>query len=134
MAALHTTSTPLALNNIGKPALVLVLAASFGGRDSYDHCNPDDRWLEGLHAAKVGRNPDAIHFACCLPIEVSENPLAQEEDRLRGDPDQLAEALMRFRDIGVEHIALQFMVPHWPERQAQIERFAREVMPALQQE
>jgi hypothetical protein len=29
----------------------------------------------------------------------------------------------------VEHIALQFMVPHWPERQAQIERFAREVMP-----
>jgi len=34
----------------------------------------------------------------------------------------------------VEHIALQFMMPHWPERQAQIERFAREVMPVLQNE
>jgi hypothetical protein len=28
-------------------------------------------------------------------------------------------------------MALQFMVPHWPERQAEIERFAREVLPAL---
>ena len=83
-------------------------------------------------AAKAERDPDLIRLACCLPIEVSEKPLAQEEDRLRGAPDQLAEALRGFRDIGVEHIALQFMVPHWPERQAQIERFAREVMPVLQ--
>ena len=40
-------------------------------------------------------------------------------------------ALRAFRKIGVEHIALQFMMPHWPERQAQIERFARAVMPEL---
>jgi len=32
----------------------------------------------------------------------------------------------------VEHIALQFMVPRWPERREQIERFARDVTPALQ--
>lgn len=83
------------------------------------------------HAAKAGRNPDEIRFACCLPIEVSREPAAQEEDRLRGNSEQLVEALRRFREIGVEHIALQFMVPHWPERQAQIERFAREVMPQL---
>jgi hypothetical protein len=31
----------------------------------------------------------------------------------------------------VEHLALQFMVPRWPERIEQIERFAREAMPAL---
>lgn len=84
--------------------------------------------VRGL-AAKAGRDPDLIRLACCLPIEVSEKPLAQEKDRLRGAPDQLAQALRGFRDIGVEHIALQFMVPHWPERRAQIERFAREVMP-----
>lgn len=81
------------------------------------------------HAAKAGRKPDEIRFACCLPIEVSRDPVAQEEDRLRGTPEQLAQALVRYREIGVEHIALQFMVPHWPERRAQIERFAREVMP-----
>lgn len=81
------------------------------------------------HAAGAGRNPDEIRFACCLPIEVSRDPVAQEEDRLRGTPEQLAQALVRYREIGVEHIALQFMVPHWPERRAQIERFARAVMP-----
>ena len=86
------------------------------------------------HAARAGRNPDEIHFACCLPIEVSHDPVAQEEDRLRGTPEQLAQALARYREIGVEHIALQFMVPHWPERMQQIERFAKEVMPALQNE
>ena len=83
-------------------------------------------------AAEAGREPSQIRFACCLPIEVSTQPVAQEEDRLRGNPEQLAEALRAFRKIGVEHIALQFMMPHWPERQAQIERFAREVMPAFQ--
>lgn len=82
-------------------------------------------------AAEAGRNPDQVSLNCCLPIEVSTQPVAQEEDRLLGAPDQLAKALKRFSDIGVEHIALQFMMPHWPERQAQIERFAREVMPEL---
>ena len=85
-------------------------------------------------AAEAGREPNQIRFACCLPIEVSTQPVAQEEDRLRGNPEQLAEALRAFRKIGVEHIALQFMMPHWPERQAQIERFAREVMPEFQRQ
>jgi hypothetical protein len=40
-------------------------------------------------------------------------------------------ALRAFERIGVEHVALQFMVPHWPERQEQIERFARDVLPAF---
>ena len=82
-------------------------------------------------AAQAGRDPSQIHFACCLPIELSPKPLPQEEDRLKGSPKQLIEALKRFKKIGVEHMGLQFMVPRWPERKEQIERFAREVMPAL---
>ncbi|MFQ5875861.1 MAG: LLM class F420-dependent oxidoreductase, partial [Dehalococcoidia bacterium] len=82
-------------------------------------------------AAEAGRDPDRIVLACCLPIEISRNPVPQEEDRLMGNPEQLVEALNAYRDIGVAHIALQFMVPHWPERLEQIERFAREVMPAF---
>jgi hypothetical protein len=31
----------------------------------------------------------------------------------------------------VEHVALQFMVPKWPERKEQIARFAEEALPAL---
>jgi len=82
-------------------------------------------------AAAAGRDPAAVRLACCLPIELTDEPVAQEPDRLRGDPPQLAAALRRFAAVGVEHVALQFMVPHWPERRAQIERFAREVAPAL---
>jgi probable F420-dependent oxidoreductase len=83
-------------------------------------------------AAEAGRNPEKIGLACCLPIEVSREPLPQEEDRLRGACDQLAKALKGYQEIGVEHIALQFMIPHWPERMEQIERFASEVIPVLQ--
>ncbi len=84
-------------------------------------------------AAEAGRDPDRIRLACCLPIELSREPLPQEEDRLRGSPEQLVRALKAYQAIGVEHIALQFMVPHWPERLEQIERFAGEVMPALRE-
>ena len=55
--------------------------------------------------------------------------MPQDESRLRGNPEQLVEELRTYRKIGVDHLALQFMVPRWPERVEQIERFAREVMP-----
>jgi alkanesulfonate monooxygenase SsuD/methylene tetrahydromethanopterin reductase-like flavin-dependent oxidoreductase (luciferase family) len=82
-------------------------------------------------AEKAGRDPERIRLNCCLPIELSREPLPHEEDRLRGSPEQIAAALRGYAKIGVEHVALQFMVPHWPERVEQIERFAREVLPAL---
>ena len=56
---------------------------------------------------------------------------SRPESQLRGNPQQLLEALSVYRQIGVDHLALQFMVPRWPERMEQIERFAREVMPRL---
>ncbi len=81
---------------------------------------------------EAGRDPERIRLTCCLPIELTREPVQQEADRLRGNPFQIVQALKAFKGIGVEHIALQFMVPRWPERLEQIERFAREVMPALQ--
>jgi probable F420-dependent oxidoreductase len=80
-------------------------------------------------AEKAGRDPDSVRLNCCLPIEISEKPSDWEKDRLRGSAKQIADALHEYREIGVEHLALQFMVPRWPERVEQIERFAREVMP-----
>ena len=82
-------------------------------------------------AEKAGRDPGRIRLNCCLPIELSREPLAQEEDRLCGSAEQILTALKGYETIGVEHIALQFMVPHWPERVEQIEQFAHEVLPAL---
>ena len=84
-------------------------------------------------AVEARRDPDHIALACCLPIELRPEPVPQEADRLIGSPEQIVAALRAFAKIGVQHIALQFMVPHWPERQEQIERFARDVLPAFRE-
>ncbi|HET8852455.1 MAG TPA: LLM class F420-dependent oxidoreductase [Ktedonobacteraceae bacterium] len=82
-------------------------------------------------AAEAGRDPSQVRFTCCSQIEVTRTPVPQDERHLRGTPEQLVEALQAYRAIGVDHIALQFMVPRWPDRMEQIERFAREAMPHL---
>jgi probable F420-dependent oxidoreductase len=82
-------------------------------------------------AADAGKDAERISLACCLPIELTREPVEQEAGRLRGSAGQLVEALDGYRRIGVQHLALQFMVPYWPERQEQIERFGRDVLPAL---
>ncbi len=82
-------------------------------------------------AAELGRDPAAVQLACCRPIELTTAPVPQDDTRLRGTPEQLVEALSAYHAIGVAHVALQFMVPRWPERVEQIERFAREVLPQI---
>jgi probable F420-dependent oxidoreductase len=82
-------------------------------------------------AVEAGRGPDDVNLCCVRPIEVTAQPVAQEDDTLRGTPEQLVEALRPYEAIGVEHMALQFMRGRWPERREQIERFGREVIPAL---
>ncbi len=80
-------------------------------------------------ASGAGRDPAQVRLACCRPIEVTNGPVPQVESVLRGHPLQLVEALNFYRDLGVDHIALQFMAPRWPDRVEQIERFAQEVLP-----
>jgi len=82
-------------------------------------------------AREAGRTPNQITFACCLPVELTDRDVPQEEDYLKGSTKQVADALRKFQEVGVSHIGLQFMVPHWPERQKQIERFAKDVLPAF---
>jgi probable F420-dependent oxidoreductase len=78
-------------------------------------------------AAQAGRDPSSIALHCCLPVEVTDEPVAQEHDRLRGTPAQVAAALDEFEAVGVGHVALQFLVGRYPERLVQMER----LMPAL---
>ncbi len=73
-------------------------------------------------AADAGRDPDEIKLNTCLSVEITDEPVQQEPDRLRGTPEQVAEALQRFEDKGVEHVALQFLVGRYPERLAQMEQ------------
>jgi probable F420-dependent oxidoreductase len=82
---------------------------------------PDElaRRFENVKAHADGRE---VKLNCCLSIEVTDEPVEQEPDRLRGTPEQLDEALERFAEVGVEHCALQFLVGRYPERLAQMER------------
>jgi alkanesulfonate monooxygenase SsuD/methylene tetrahydromethanopterin reductase-like flavin-dependent oxidoreductase (luciferase family) len=70
-------------------------------------------------------------LCCCRPIDITDQPVPQNEEDLKGNPQQLIAALKKFKDIGVQHMALQFIVGRWPERKEKIARFAKEVMPAL---
>jgi probable F420-dependent oxidoreductase len=78
-------------------------------------------------AAAVGRDPGGVRLNCCLSVEVTDGPVDQEPDMLRGDVDQVAAGIARFADVGVEHLALQFIVGRYPERLAQMEA----LMPVL---
>jgi probable F420-dependent oxidoreductase len=82
-------------------------------------------------AAETGRGESDVHLCCCLPVQLTREPVYQEEGRLKGDPAQLVEALRAYEGVGVEHLALQFMAPRWPDRLEQIERFGQNVLPHL---
>ncbi|HKX49960.1 MAG TPA: LLM class F420-dependent oxidoreductase [Candidatus Binatia bacterium] len=82
-------------------------------------------------ARESGRSPDELTLTCCLPIELTPDDAQQEENYLKGSVEQVTDRLKIFQKVGVTHIGLQFMVPHYPERQEQIERFAKEALPAL---
>jgi len=89
--------------------------------------------FENVRAAakKAERNPDTVELACCLPIEITTSAEPQITDYLKGSIEQVTDRLKQFIDIGVIHIGLQFMIPHYPERQEQIERFGKEALPSL---
>lgn len=75
-------------------------------------------------AEEAGRDAEDVKLNCCLSVEVTAEAVEQQPDVLRGTPEQLAEALERFADVGVEHVALQFLVGRYPERIAQMELLA----------
>jgi probable F420-dependent oxidoreductase len=80
---------------------------------------------------EAGRDAGSVRQCSVRPIDVTAEPVAQAPDALRGTPAQLVDALQRFEDVGVEHMALQFHRGRWPERRDQIERFGQEVIPAM---
>ena len=83
------------------------------------------RYANVREAAKAaGRDPDDVTLNTCLSVEVTDEEVEQEPDVLRGTPEQIADGLGRFEDIGVQHVALQFLVGRYPERLAQMERLA----------
>ncbi|HET7005750.1 MAG TPA: LLM class F420-dependent oxidoreductase [Candidatus Binatia bacterium] len=82
-------------------------------------------------AKKAGRDADDVKLACCLPVELTANDGPPITDYLKGSIRQVTERLKQFIAVGCIHIGLQFMIPHYPERREQIERFAKEALAEL---
>ena len=79
-------------------------------------------------AEEHGRDPDDVRLNCCLPVEITDAEVEQEPDLLRGTAEQVGAALEGFRDIGVEHIGLQFLVGRYPERVEQMRKLSQAVI------
>jgi probable F420-dependent oxidoreductase len=84
-----------------------------------------------MQAKNAGRDPSDVKLACCLPVELTSGPAEPLTDYLKGSVEQVVERLKEYMGIGLVHLGLQFMVPHYPERREQIERFAKEGLTAL---
>jgi len=82
-------------------------------------------------AERVGRDPAEDALNLNLPAEVTDKPVGQRLDRLCGTPEQLSRSPEAFAELGVQHLALQFMVPHSPESIWQIQRFASVLLPSF---
>ena len=76
------------------------------------------------HAEAAGRDPDEVSLSCCLSVEVTEEDVPEEPDLARGSPDQLASRLAALEAVGVDHVALQFLVGRYPERLDQMRRLS----------
>jgi probable F420-dependent oxidoreductase len=101
----------------------------------FPRVTPEDlagRFQEVRSAAeRAGRDAERIECNCCLSVEVTPEPVEQEPDLLRGSPEQVGERLERFRDAGVRHVGLQFLVGRFPERLEQMERLAEGALRSL---
>jgi probable F420-dependent oxidoreductase len=89
---------------------------------------PDELRARYAHVCEVAAGTERdVGLNCCLSVEVTDEPVSQEPDRLRGSVEQVADAIARFEEVGVQHLALQFIVGRYPERLNQMER----LMPAI---
>ena len=91
---------------------------------------PDDAGGAGRRYANVQQHADGreVELNCCLSVEVTDEPVdAGTGPAARHRPSRSPRRSQRFAEVGVEHVALQFLVGRYPERVAQMEA----LMPAL---
>src|SRR5215216_4752885 len=122
---------PLWLGTYGRRALALTGQLADGWIPSLGHAPPEqipalrERVLAAAHAA--GRVPDAITCTYNLSVRIDERA-EPEPSVVAGAPDAVTERLRSFAELGFT--AMNF-IPVGPGQQEQVERLAREVLPAL---
>jgi probable F420-dependent oxidoreductase len=122
---------PIWLGTYGRRALALTGQLADGWIPSLDYAPPEqipalrEHVLAAAHAA--GRDPNAITCTYNLSVRIDEHA-EPEPSVVAGAPDAVTERLRSFAELGFT--AMNF-IPVGPGQQEQIERLAREVLPAL---
>ncbi len=101
------------------------------GKFEPDEFAVEVRKLHDLAAAR-GRDPQAITVAIKVPVRFADGLAGASRPTLNGTPAQIAEDLARYRRAGVRHFILDFATADVGEMHATLDRFAREVRPAVQ--
>ena len=88
------------------------------------------RELEAM-AAKAGRDPATIDLTLLRPMQILDRPAGGPRRALIGTPEQVAEDIRSYKEVGVSHLVLGFRTTNGQEMLQQVERFAAEVRPQL---
>jgi probable F420-dependent oxidoreductase len=121
---------PIWLGTYGKRALELTGRLADGWIPTYELALPEavagmrDRIMDS--AIRAGRNPADISCVYNVDVRVDRDPTP--DFVVSAPPDQLAERLTSFADLGFDAVNL---VPFGPEKAEQIERLGHEVIPAV---
>jgi alkanesulfonate monooxygenase SsuD/methylene tetrahydromethanopterin reductase-like flavin-dependent oxidoreductase (luciferase family) len=122
---------PIWLGTYGRRALALTGQLADGWIPSLGYAPPEqvpalrERVVAAARAA--GRDPDAITCVYNLSVRIDEHA-DPEPSVVAGAPDAVTERLRSFAELGFT--AMNFL-PVGPGQEEQIERLAREVLPAL---
>lgn len=82
-------------------------------------------------AREAGREPGEVRLTAWAPVDLRSSPPEHPEGGLVGTAEQLAETLRAYQAAWLEHVALAFLGGRLPERLAQLDLFARDVLPSL---
>jgi alkanesulfonate monooxygenase SsuD/methylene tetrahydromethanopterin reductase-like flavin-dependent oxidoreductase (luciferase family) len=124
-------SIPIWLGTYGERALAVTGRLADGWIPSLDYAAPEQvPALRGrllAAAERAGRSPDAITCVYNLGIRVDDQP-DERQDVVSGPPEAVVERLLGFVSLGFTGFNL---IPFGPAQDEQVERLAREVLPAL---
>ena len=129
-----TRRIPIWLGTYAPRALAVTGRLADGWIPSLGYAAPDD--VPGMRerildaARKAGRDPGEITCVYNVEVRIDGRP-GDDPSVVSGTADEVAEQLAGFLELGFS--ALSFMPPTGPEYAEQVERIAREVIPAVRQ-
>ena len=79
----------------------------------------------------AGRAPGSVKLAVKLPLLFQAGPPGEGQFATEGRPQDMVDAIQRYRELGAEHFLFDFVPEQLPVALDTMERFAQEVRPRL---